>query len=58
MRLMSFIALVAAIVFGGADALGVTEADPENLDGFVKWLLGAAFGPKAVQKFAEGGTKS
>ena len=54
MRLMSFIAFLAAIA--GGIAIGFAEAcgkELEEADEIVKWLLGAAFGPKAVQKFAE-----
>ncbi len=56
MRAMSCTAFVVAIV--GGVAIGFTEAfwpdvDLESAEEIVKWLLGAAFGPKAVQKFAE-----
>jgi hypothetical protein len=49
MRAMSFIALIAAIVFG---AVTITS---KNSDGkyITTSFLVAAFAPKAVQKFAE-----
>ncbi|MCU0543914.1 MAG: hypothetical protein MUE44_17335 [Oscillatoriaceae cyanobacterium Prado104] len=49
MRAMSFIALIAAIVFGG---LGMTDKD-SDAKYFTTVFLVAAFAPKAVQKFAE-----
>ncbi len=51
MRLMSFIALISAITFGG-----LTLIKPEIKDVGVQLtysFLVAAFAPKAVQKFAE-----
>ncbi|MEG4861423.1 hypothetical protein QUB75_29095 [Microcoleus sp. K1-B6] len=49
MRAMSFIALIAAIVFG------VITINSKNADGkyITTSFLVAAFAPKAVQKFAE-----
>jgi hypothetical protein len=49
MRAMSFIALIAAIVFG------VITINSNNADGkyITTSFLVAAFAPKAVQKFAE-----
>jgi hypothetical protein len=49
MRAMSFIALIAAIVFGG---LGMTNKD-SDAKYFTTTFLVAAFAPKAVQRFAE-----
>lgn len=49
MRAMSFIALIAAIVFGG---LGMTNKDADAKY-FTTVFLVAAFAPKAVQRFAE-----
>ncbi|MDJ0619731.1 MAG: hypothetical protein QNJ63_23820 [Calothrix sp. MO_192.B10] len=51
MRLMSLIALISAITFGG-----VTLANPQVKDVGINLtfsFLVAAFSPKAVQKFAE-----
>ena len=51
MRLMSLIALISAIIFGG-----ITLAKPEVKDVGINLtfsFLVAAFTPKAVQKFAE-----
>ncbi len=51
MRLMSFIALICAIAFGG-----FTLANPKVKDAGVNItysFLAAAFTPKAIQKFAE-----
>lgn len=49
MRAMSFIALIAAIVFG---AMTIMDKDSEG--GYITTaFLVAAFAPKAVQKFAE-----
>ena len=49
MRAMSFIALIAAIVFG---AITITSKDSEGKYITTAFLV-AAFAPKAVQKFAE-----
>jgi hypothetical protein len=49
MRAMSFIALIAAIVFG---AMTMTSKDSEGKYITTAFLV-AAFAPKAVQKFAE-----
>jgi len=51
MRLMSFAALIAAIVFGLITTLGVGSG-PEGIYITFGFLL-AAFAPKALQKFAE-----
>lgn len=49
MRVMSFMALTAAIVFGI-----ITLFNPKSISvNLVVAFLTAAFGPKAVQKFAE-----
>ncbi|HSF75612.1 MAG TPA: hypothetical protein VLA84_17590 [Microcoleus sp.] len=50
MRAMSFIALIAAIVFG---AIAITSNDSEGKYITTAFLV-AAFAPKAVHKFAEG----
>ena len=55
MRLMSLIALISAITFGG-----ITLANPEVKDVGINLtftFLVAAFTPKAVQKFAENKVK-
>lgn len=49
MRVMSFIALIAAIVFG---VMTMTNKDSEGKYITTVFLV-AAFAPKAVQKFAE-----
>jgi len=49
MRAMSFIALIAAIVFG---AIAITNNDPDGKAITMAFLV-AAFAPKAVQRFAE-----
>jgi hypothetical protein len=49
MRAMSFIALMAAIVFG---AITITSNDPDGTEITIAFLV-AAFAPKAVQRFAE-----
>jgi hypothetical protein len=49
MRAMSFIALIAAIVFG---AITITSNDPDVKEITMAFLV-AAFAPKAVQRFAE-----
>jgi len=49
MRAMSFIALIAAIVFG---AITITSNDSEGKYITTAFLV-TAFAPKAVQKFAE-----
>lgn len=49
MRAMSFIALIAAIVFG---AMTMTSNDSEGKYITTAFLV-SAFAPKAVQKFAE-----
>ncbi|MEG4984534.1 hypothetical protein QUB08_01945 [Microcoleus sp. BR0-C5] len=49
MRAMSFIALIAAIVFG---AITITSKDSEGKYITTAFLV-AAFAPKAVQKYAE-----
>lgn len=49
MRAMSFIALIAAIVFG---AMTITSKDSEGKYITTAFLV-AAFAPKAVQRFAE-----
>ncbi len=49
MRAMSFIALIAAIVFG---TITITSNDSEGKYITTTFLV-AAFAPKAVQKFAE-----
>jgi hypothetical protein len=49
MRAMSFIALIAAIVFG---AITITSNDSEGKYITTAFLV-AAFAPKAVQRFAE-----
>ena len=54
MRLMSFVALIAAIIFGGLTIL--TDSDKSNNTDGIYITFGfllAAFAPKAVQKFAE-----
>lgn len=51
MRAMSFIALIAAIVFG---AMTITNKDSEGRYITTAFLV-AAFAPKAVQRFAERG---
>ncbi len=51
MRLMSFIALIAAIIFGALTTLGAGKG-PEGIYITIGFLL-AAFAPKALQKFAE-----
>ena len=60
MRFMSITAFGAVIVL--VIVLTVIEAicpqiDMESTVELIKWLLGAAFGPKAVQKFAEARAK-
>ncbi len=56
MRLMSLIALISAITFGG-----ITLANPEEVKevgtNLTFTFLVAAFTPKAVQKFAENKVK-
>lgn len=52
MRVMSMIALVAAIVFGGLVVTGEGEASGPGVYIVFGFLL-AAFAPKALQKFAE-----
>ena len=54
MRLMSFVALIAAIVFGALTILTNSD-EANNTDGiYITFgFLIAAFAPKAVQKFAE-----
>jgi hypothetical protein len=49
MRAMSFIALIAAIVFG---AITITSNDPDVKEITTAFLV-AALAPKAVQRFAE-----
>jgi len=49
MRAMSFIALIAAIVFG---AMTITSNDSDGRYITIAFLV-AAFAPKAVQRFAE-----
>ena len=49
MRAMSFIALIAAIVFG---AITITSNDSDGKEITTAFLV-AAFAPKAVQRFAE-----
>ena len=49
MRAMSFIALIAAIVFG---AITITSNDPDGTEITIAFLV-AAFAPKAIQRFAE-----
>lgn len=49
MRVMSFIALIAAIVFG---AMTMVDKDSEGKYITTAFLV-AAFAPKAVQRFAE-----
>ena len=49
MRAMTFIALIAAIVFG---AITITSNDPDGKEITMAFLV-AAFAPKAVQRFAE-----
>ena len=49
MRAMSFIALIASIVFG---ALTITSNNPEGKEITMAFLV-AAFAPKAIQRFAE-----
>jgi hypothetical protein len=49
MRAMSFIALIAAIVFG---AITLTTNAPDGKEITMAFLV-AAFAPKAVQRFAE-----
>lgn len=49
MRAMSFMALIAAIVFG---AITITSNDPDGKEITTAFLV-AAFAPKAVQRFAE-----
>ena len=61
MRLMSFIAFMAvillALVLVGIETFS-PDTDLKSIEEIIKWLLGAAFGPKAVQKFAEVRAKS
>ncbi|ELS05161.1 hypothetical protein Xen7305DRAFT_00049030 [Xenococcus sp. PCC 7305] len=54
MRLMSFIALIAAIVFGAVTIMnsGNTNSNTDGIYITFGFLL-SAFAPKAVQKFAE-----
>jgi hypothetical protein len=52
MRLMSFIALVAAIIFGVLTIL-IKDANSGNGIYITFGFLLAAFAPKALQKFAE-----
>ena len=55
MRLMSLIALIAAIAFGG---ITVTKPDVKEVGINLTYsFLVAAFTPKAVQKFAENKVK-
>lgn len=49
MRMMSFIALLAAIGLAAAPFIGSSEGDPMH----VFYFLLAAFAPKALQKIAE-----
>ena len=49
MRAMSFIALIAAIVFG---AITITSNDPDGTEITIAFLV-SAFAPKAIQRFAE-----
>ena len=49
MRAMSFIALIASIVFG---ALTITSNNPDGKEITMAFLV-AAFAPKAIQRFAE-----
>ena len=49
MRLLSAVALVAAVALAFLDLFGIGEVDSE----IVLYFLVAAFAPKAVQKFAE-----
>jgi hypothetical protein len=49
MRAMSFIALIASIVFG---ALTITSHNPDGKEITMAFLV-AAFAPKAIQRFAE-----
>ena len=51
MRLMSFIALITAIVFGGLTIMMDTTSDHGIFITF--GFLLSAFAPKALQKFAE-----
>ena len=51
MRLNSFIALCAAIVIAVA-AIAMGQINP-SMVGIISAFLGGAFGPKAIQKFAE-----
>ncbi len=50
MRAMSFIALIAAIVFGTMTITSNNSAGKDITTAF----LAAAFAPKAIQRFAEG----
>ena len=50
MRAMSFIALIAAIVFG---SITITTNSSDGKD-ITTAFLAAAFAPKAIQRFAEG----
>ena len=50
MRAMSFIALIAAIVFGAIAIISNNSAGKDITTAF----LAAAFAPKAIQRFAEG----
>jgi hypothetical protein len=50
MRAMSFIALIAAIVFGAMTIISNNSAGKDITTAF----LAAAFAPKAIQRFAEG----
>ena len=53
MRLMSFVALLAAIAFGALTLL-VVDGDTAGEGVFISFgFLIAAFAPKALQKFAE-----
>ena len=53
MRLMSFVALIAAIIFGLLTVLGAGGGASGNGIYITSGFLLAAFAPKAVQKFAE-----
>ena len=52
MRLMSVVALLASIAFGGLSLLGPAKDNPNGLYVTTAFLI-AAFAPKALQKFAE-----
>ena len=57
MRLMSFVALISAIVFGSISLVASDSQGNVGINLTYSFLV-AAFTPKAVQKFAEDDDKS